>query len=373
MNRIKQIFKDTDVVFLVICGIFSAVSVFSMYSIYTHMSIMKDRSAIIKQRGASVIGILLAFIISFVDYKELCEYWKVHSFVAYALMVLCMFIGFRPRGTTNKAWINLFFGLSIQPSEILKISTILTLAYFLDKYRNNINEIRTLVKLIGIALIPLAAVAIQKDGGTLLVYIGMIACMFFAAGVSKRFIAICRGGVLMASPLIWFVILSDYQKNRILALFDPDSYPRIMWQQNMGRIAIGSGQIFGKGFLADNHNSTPLAYNDFIFSFIAESVGFVGTILLLILIVVLWYKILRVARRSADFQGSFICVGVFGMLMTQTLINIGVNLSVLPSIGVTLPFFSAGGTSVVVLYCAIGLVMSVARHNPKALFDRGLE
>ena len=373
MNRLKQTIKETDLVFIAICATFSAISVFSMYAIYNHMSIMNSSRQVLVQLIASIVGIVMAFIISLVDYKELCEFWKLHSRLAYALMVLCLFIGYGPPGTSNKAWIDLPFGTSVQPSEILKLSAILTLSFFFEKYKNNINEVKTLVKLVGIALVPLAAVAVQKDDGTLLVYVGMIACMFFAAGVSRKLIAICVGGAVIVSPLLWFRLLDSYQRNRVLALFNPDKYETIMWQQNMGRIAIGSGQIFGKGFLVDNHNATPLAYNDFIFSFIAESIGFVGTVLLLILILVLWFKILAVARRSRDMQGSFICVGVFGMLMTQTIINIGMNMSLLPVIGVTLPFFTAGGTSVVAVYCRIGLVLSVARHNPKALFDRGLQ
>lgn len=373
MSRLKQIIKETDLTFIAICATFSRISVYSMYAIFKHMSLMANARPVIVQLVASIVGLILAFVISFVDYKELCEFWKLHSRLAYRLMVLCLFIGFAPDGTSNKAWIALPFGLSLQPSEILKISTILTLSYFFEKYRNNINEVKTLTKLVGIAAVSMAAVAIQKDGGTLLVYAGMIACMFFSAGISKRLIAIAGGRAVILSPILWFFLLEDYQQNRVLALFHPDEFESVMWQQNMGRISIGSGRILGKGFLVDNHNSTPLAYNDFIFSFIAESVGFVGTILLLILILVLWFKIMAIARRSADLQGSFICVGVFGMLMTQTVINIGMNLSLLPVIGVTLPLFTAGGTSIVVVYSRIGLVLSVARHNPKALFDRGLQ
>ena len=137
----------------------------------------------------------------------------------------------------------------------------------------------------------------------------------------------------------------------------------------MGKISIGSGKILGKGFFTDNHNATPLAYNDFIFSFMAECVGFVGIVIILGLIVFLWIRTLRIAGRSRDLRGTFICVGVFGMLMAQTVINIGMNLSVLPVIGVTLPLFTAGGTSVIVTYCAMGFVLSVARHNPKTLFN----
>ncbi len=373
MNRIKQIIKETDLVFIGICAACSLLSVIAMYAIFRHMNLMDTVRPVIVQRGASAIGIVLAFIISFMDYKEMCELYRWHLAFTIGLMILCMFIGYAPPGTSNKAWIELPFGLSIQPSELLKISTILTLSYFMDMHKNNINEIKTLVRLIGIACVPLLFVLIQKDIGTLLIYFIMIACMFFARGISARFIAFCFAGVTVAMPFMWaFNIIDDYQKNRILGLFNPEEYASVMWQQNMGAISIGSGRIFGKGFFVDNHNATPLAYNDFIFSFIAECLGFVGTVLVLLLIVFLWLRILSIARRSRDMAGSLVCVGVFGMMMAQTFINIGMNLSLLPVIGVTLPLFSAGGTSVIVIYCAIGLVLSVARHNPKALFDGGL-
>ena len=368
MNPSRTGIKDTDFSFLIICGICSAISVLSMYSIYRHMNMMTTVRPVIVQLVASLIGLVAAFLISFIDYRELCEHWQLHSGIAYALMLLTAIFGYAPPGTTNKAWIQLPFGMSLQTSEILKISTVLLMAMVFEKYKNNLNEIRTLVKVVGIALIPLAAVAFQKDGGTLLVFLIMIACMFFAAGISWKVVALGFAALIVGSPLIWFVILEDYQKNRILGLFHPEQFTRTMWQQINGRISIGSGRIIGKGFFVDTHNNTPLAYNDFIFSFIAESIGFVGTVLLLILIFFLWFKMIQLRRRS-DIQGSIICVGIFSMLMAQTFINVGMNLMLLPVIGVTLPLFTAGGTSVVVVYAAVGLVMSVARQNPKTLFD----
>ena len=140
---------------------------------------METMRPVVVQLGASIIGIVRAFIISFVDYKELCELYKIHLPLAIGLMILCMFIGFAPQGTTNKAWIELPFGMSLQPSELLKISTVLLLAHFFEKHKNNINEVRTLVKLVGIACVPMAFVAIQKDMGTLIIYAIMISCMFF--------------------------------------------------------------------------------------------------------------------------------------------------------------------------------------------------
>lgn len=369
MNHIKQIIKETDLVFVAICATCSCLSVFSMYAIFQHMSLMDTVRPVVVQLIASIIGIVRAFIISFVDYKELCEYWKFHFALCVGLMVLCMFIGYAPPGTTNKAWIELPFGMSLQPSELLKISTVLMLAHFFERHKNSMNEINTIVRLVCVAGVPMAFVAIQKDMGTLIIYAIMISCMFFAAGISPKIIGRCFAAVSVAFPVLWFTDKIDtYQKNRILGLFHPEEYASVMWQQNMGKISIGSGRIFGKGFLVDNHNATPLAYNDFMFSFIAECLGFVGTVRVLLLIVFMWLRILSIARRSIDAQGSLVCVGVFGMLMGQTFINIGMNLSLLPVIGVTLPLFSAGGTSVIVTYCAMGLVLSVARHNPKNLF-----
>ena len=369
MNHIKQIIKETDLVFVAICATCSCLSVFSMYAIFQHMSLMDTVRPVVVQLIASLIGIVRAFIISFVDYKELCEYWKFHFALCVGLLVLCMFIGYAPPGTTNKAWIELPFGMSLQPSELLKISTVLMLAHFFERHKNSMNEINTIVRLVCVAGVPMAFVAIQKDMGTLIIYAIMISCMFFAAGISPKIIGRCFAAVSVAFPVLWFTDKIDtYQKNRILGLFHPEEYASVMWQQNMGKISIGSGRIFGKGFLVDNHNATPLAYNDFMFSFIAECLGFVGTVRVLLLIVFMWLRILSIARRSIDAQGSLVCVGVFGMLMGQTFINIGMNLSLLPVIGVTLPLFSAGGTSVIVTYCAMGLVLSVARHNPKNLF-----
>ena len=267
MNHIKQIIKETDLVFVAICATCSCLSVFSMYAIFQHMSLMDTVRPVVVQLIASLIGIVRAFVISFVDYKELCEYWKFHFALCVGLMVLCMFIGYAPPGTTNKAWIELPFGMSLQPSELLKISTVLMLAHFFERHKNSMNEINTIVRLVCVAGVPMAFVAIQKDMGTLIIYAIMISCMFFAAGISPKIIGRCFAAVSVAFPVLWFTDKIDtYQKNRILGLFHPEEYASVMWQQNMGKISIGSGRIFGKGFLVDNHNATPLAYNDFMFS-----------------------------------------------------------------------------------------------------------
>lgn len=368
---LREFIEQTDFIFLGACAVCSALSVYSIYSIYMTMNAINDVRVVVVQLGASIVGVIAAVLLSIIDYKELCEWHKVHMALCIVLMILTAFIGYGPPGTTNKAWIELPGGMSLQPSELLKISTIITLANYLDKYKDNINEIRTFVKLAAIAIVPFAFVAFQRDGGTMLVYLFIIASMFFAAGISWKLVGLAAGAVVIGFPLMWFTgIIEDYQKNRILAIFDPDNpaFKTIMVQQNAGKVSIGSGQLFGKGFMTDAHNNVPLPQNDFIFSFIAESVGFIGILLVIALILAMCGRILVIGSRSADMQGSLICVGVFAMLIFQSIINIGMNLSVLPVIGITLPLFSAGGTSVLATYCAIGVVLSVARHNKKNLF-----
>ena len=368
---LQEFIEQTDFIFLGMCGICSALSVYSIYSIYMTMSAVSNIRVVLVQMGASIIGLVAAVLLSIIDYKELCEWHKVHMAFCIGLMILTAFIGYGPEGTTNKAWIELPGGMSLQPSELLKISMIVTLAHYLEKYKDNINEVNTLIKLVVIAIIPFAFVAIQRDGGTMIVYACIIASMFFAAGISWKLIAVAGGAAVIGLPLMWFTgIIEDYQKNRILAIFDPTNpeFKSIMVQQNAGMVSIGSGQLFGKGFMTDAHNNVPLPQNDFIFSFIAESVGFVGILLVLGVILGMCFRILVIGNRSADMSGGLICVGVFAMLIFQTIINIGMNLSVLPVIGITLPLFSAGGTSVLATYCAVGVVLSVARHNKKNLF-----
>ena len=371
---LREFIEQTDFIFLGMCAVCSAISVYSIYSIYQTMNAINDVRIVLVQLGASLIGIVAAVLISIIDYKELCEWFIVHMVLCIGLMILTAFIGYAPPGTTNKAWITLPGGMSLQPSELLKISTIITVAHFLDKHKDNINEVKTFIKLAIIAIIPFSFVAFQRDGGTMLVYAFVIASMFFAAGISWRLIGVAAGAAAVVVPFVWFFtgekIIGGYQRNRILAILDPDNpeFKSIMVQQNAGKTSIGSGQLFGKGFMTDAHNNVPLPQNDFIFSFIAESVGFIGILIVIAIILGMCYRILVIGTRSADAQGSLICVGVFAMIIFQSIINIGMNLSVLPVIGITLPLFSAGGTSVLATYCSIGLVLSVARHNKKNLF-----
>lgn len=373
-NGVKLIFKaileyikNTDKIYIAICLACSAISTITLISIGQSMLGGNYRQALV-QAGASLLGIAVAIFLSLLNYQAMAETWKIHSLITWGLVLATFVVGYAPPGTTNKAWIELPFGMSLQPTELAKISFILSFAFHLASVKDDVNEPKTLAKLLLHIGIPAALIMLQGDDGTMIIFVLIALTMLFSAGISYKYIAAGVGAAVVVAPLLWMFYLGDYQKGRILGLFNPDDYPVIMWQQIQGQTSIGSGQILGKGFFGAEHHNVPLAYNDFIFAYIAESVGFIGCLVVLGLVMGLALKTLHTARRSDDRLGFYICVGIFGMLMWQSVVNIGMCLSLLPVIGITLPLFSAGGTSVVTTYIAVGIVLSVYMHNKQRLF-----
>ena len=212
---------------------------------------------------------------------------------------------------------------------------------------------------------------------------GIIACcMMFSAGLIWKYIigAISAAAVAVAVAFGFFSdkIGKGYQWYRILAVIDPDNktgwapsetiWKNIIYQQQRGEIALGSGGIFGNGLFGGSYYSVPNAHNDFILSRIGNAAGFVGCCVVLGVLFALVIKTFLTGARSEDLLGTFICAGIGGALLAQIAVNLGMNLRVLPVIGVTLPFYSAGGSSVLMLYICVGLVLAGYTHNTKKLF-----
>ena len=177
--------------------------------------------------------------------------------------------------------------------------------------------------------------------------------------------AAMAGGGLLGAIFLFPDLLQGYQMDRILSLFDPDNpiYKDVVLQQKYGRNAIGAGRILGRGLFSDAHTYVPRSENDFIFSYMAESIGFVGCLIVLGVLFAIAIRTLTIGLHSGQRMGTYLCVGVFAAIAFQLIINLGMNLMLLPVIGVTLPFFSAGGSSVLMLYICVGLVLSVYRNS----------
>ncbi len=323
------------------------------------------------QIAGTAFGIIAAVILSKIDYKLLGRLWKLHVPVAYALMFATFIIGYGRAGASgdNLNWISLPFGASLQPSEFLKISFILSYAYHLDKVKEKLNAPLTLLGLCLHGAAPVLLIHFQGDDGMALVFIFIFAAMLFAAGLSMRYLLAAGGLALVAVPIIWIHLLTDDQKMRFYAIFTPGIDPLgVEYQQNSALVTLGSGRLSGIGLFSDSHRFVDEIQNDFIFAFIGESFGLIGAVAALFLIFSVAAKILFISRHCKDTLGQSICVGIFAMITAQTVINVGMCLKLLPVIGITLPFFSRGGSSILSIYLALGLALSVYMHRPITLF-----
>ena len=361
--------RRTDNLLLGLCLVVSALSLVLIYGIYQAEFIQYRVFKV--QVLAIVLGVGAAYVISLIDYHFVLKFWKVFMPTSIALVVLTYFIGIqRASYIDDKAWLKIpFTELTFQPSEILKMAFILTLAMHLEKVHESINDPRTLMGLCAHGGFVTILVVLQGDHGTALVFVAIFSLMVFAAGLSFKYVGAAIGSVVLASPLLWFFVLDQDKKQRILTVFNPMLDPMGKgYQQSLGLTAIGSGQVWGKGIMAGKPQYIPEMHNDFIFAYAAEAVGFVGSLGIILLFVAITISILINARRAVDQTGSYICVGVFAIIAFQTIWGIGMCISLLPVAGLTLPFLSAGGTSVVMTYASIGLVLNVHRYSRNELF-----
>lgn len=366
--------KRTDVVLILMCMAASGLSVLFLYSIANSNLgpvVGCYRRQFIVQAGASAIGIIGAIIISLIDYHFMAKMWKLYVPAALFMVVLTFFIGIQVDETIDdKAWIRLPFGLTLQPSELMKIAFILSFALHLARVADEISRPTNVLMLCLHAAVPMLLVRMQGDDGTLCVFLFIFLAMIFAAGIDWKYVVGGITAAALALPLVWQYALSDDQRSRFLSVYFSEYADPLGndYQQRLSRISIGSGQVFGKGLFQDEYWYVPKVHNDFIFSFVGQAMGFVGALLVVALLAAICIKTWRTSMTAVDPLGSYICVGVFAMIFFQVLLNIGMCVSLLPVIGITLPFFSAGGTSVVITYMGVGLVLSVYNHSRKTLF-----
>lgn len=319
---------------------------------------------------AVILGLGVAIIISIADYRFLIRKWYFSALLAVFLAGLVFLFGIQVTGTDDTAWIELPGGITIQPSEFIKICFIITfskhLSYLYEK--DLIHNIFGVLSLAIHALIPMAVIHIQGDDGTVLIFGFIFLIMSYTAGVQLRYFAILGGLLVVGVPIIWSFFMNDEHRNRILALFDIDgnSMTNYGWQQYQGKVSIASGELSGSGLYNGSrveYGIVPEQENDFIFTVAGEELGFIGCVILMLILFGIIIKVLMNARNSTDSQGRYVCCGVFAIIASQTVINLGMVLGFFPVVGITLPLFSSGGTSALSTLICLGLVQSVKNHN----------
>ena len=373
-EMIKKYFTAVDKWLLFFCVSISVLGILCQYSLVNSNQAatldIGDRVALV-QVLASVLGISAAIILSNFDYHFMAKLWKLYMPLSVFLVILTFFIGMQvDESIDDKAWLRLPFGLTFQPSELLKICFILSFAYHLSKVHGEINKPTTLILLCMHGAFPVILIHFQGDDGTALIFGFIFLTMLFAAGLSWKYIIAAIPVVAAAIPVVWQYFLTDDQRTRFLAVYFTEYADPLGadYQQRLSRISIGLGQLQGEGLFKESYWYVPKMHNDFVFSFICQALGFVGALIVLSLLFGICFRAIYDAKIALDPLGAYICYGVFAMFFFQCIINIGMCISVLPVIGITLPLLSAGGTSIAITYLGIGLLLSVHVHRRRNLF-----
>lgn len=368
LSAVRLFIKETDKLLLSMCivaSVFGLIMVMSATKYKLSVDSIVSRDFLI-MLIAVFLGVALSIAISFFDYQIFTKLWPFIAGVCLVLMLLLFWIGTGPSSRPDaRTWLEIG-PVNFQPSELVKIGFIITFGVHLEKLKDKINKFISIIQLGVHALVPIVLVAATGDLGSALVFILIAAIMLFIAGLHWGYFV---GGIALlgaASPLIWTYVFKQIQRERFLALIYPDAYPDQIYQQKNGLNAIGAGGLTGQGLFHGSYTQAgvvPESQNDFIFTAIGEELGFIGCVVALALITLIAVRIIYVGRKSKEFSTNLICSGMAAMIAGQMLINIGMCLMVLPVIGITLPFFSAGGSSNLCVYIGIGLVLSIYRHN----------
>lgn len=320
-----------------------------------------------KQLISAVIGIALMFSAAFFDYRSLSFFSTKLYFVTLLALVLVIFWGTKIRGTTG--WIGIG-SFHIQPVEMAKLAMIIFLASFFSRKKSQLSLAVRIIASVILIFFPIFLIIKQPDFGSSMIILVSWAVMLSVSGINKKNLFILFLVGILASYSSWFV-LRDYQKERLISFVNPHNDPRGSgYNVIQSMVAVGSGGLMGKGLGHGSQsqlNFLPEKHTDFIFAVIAEELGLFGAAVALALLVVIFYRLKEIARLSSDNFGYLLAVGILVMIFSQSFINIGMNIGVMPVAGVPLPFLSYGGSSLVAMLVSIGVAQSIYLHRVKVL------
>lgn len=363
----RGLFRRIDWLLLLLVTLCAGTSVLMLHVMYVQsITDEVDSNDWLVQLIAMGIGLLGCLVIAAIDYHKLAKLWFLYAPAALGLFALTFTsLGYGREGADDVAWIDLGF-VQIQPSEILKLVFLLTFSLHISKVKEKLNRPLHLILLLIHAGLPMGLVAVQGDYGTAIVFAAMTVFMLFAAGLSFWYLLAGVAAAIPAGYFIWNYVFGDVHRGRILVLLHPGTDPLgLEYQQDLGLKAIRAGGLFGLGLESDAYITVPEMHNDFIFSFIGEAFGFVGTVATVCVLAVICLRLFADSRAAKDIMGRTLCIGVFAIMFTHDLANLGMVLKVMPVIGIPLPFFSAGGTAMLSMYLCIGLALSAYTHNTK--------
>ena len=365
-------FRKGDMVLLLLCLVTAAFGCLMIASTTNHTGTLRY---VYIQAGAIVGGVLVYMLISSLN----VDFFSEHRFwlVLLNVVLISLLIPFgTDYGSGNRSWLAFsFLPFAIQPAEYCKITFVLILASTMAAHQNWINSIRS----VGHIVWQLAAIAvfnwlISGDMGVSMIFVFIALIMVFAGGVSMKWILPVLGAGAAAVPLLWQFVFTERQKNRILVLFDPSIDPLGLNERYHilnSQQSLNAGGMLGQGLFNGNRTQKGdelfAQHTDFIFSAIGEELGFVGCLLVVALLIAIIARCIYVGNKSPDYMRKLLCYGVAGALIFQTVVNVGMCIGILPIVGLTLPFISYGGSSIVSLFAMLGFVSGVhARPAPES-------
>lgn len=363
LSKYTSIFGNFDWALLISVILLVCIGLIAIYSI----ALSKETADYIflkKQLIAFFIGIVLLVLFSFIDYQNFKRYGFIFYSLIMLLLVLVLFFGTTVRGTTG--WFS-YFGFSFQPAELAKLALVAVLAWYFSKYLRESFKFSFIAISFLLTLIIALPVILQPDLGSASILFGTWFLMMLFTRIKKSHLLIILVILLVLSLFAWGFMLEDYQKERILTFANPNIDP-LGRGYNVAQsiIAIGAGKLFGTGLGFGSQSQLkflPEAHTDFVLAVIGEELGLIGISLILIFWALFFYRMVLIAKRARDDFGSFLVIGIVSIFFIQFFVNIGMNVGIVPVTGITLPFLSYGGSSLIVSLLMIGIAESVRRRS----------
>ena len=367
-QELLDFFRKGDMVLLALCLFTTIFGVVILSSVTNYSNTPRY---VIVQLVATVLGIFLYAVISSIDLDLIMEYrlFLVIFNVAFLMLLIPFGVDY---GSGNKSWLDIpGLPFDIQVAEILKTTYILIAASVMSAHQNRLSKFKSVMHMVfHLGLLVGLNMVLSKDAGVSLIFVFIFIGMTFAGGVHKGWFIAAISCIAAGFPVLW-QFLRPHQRNRFLVLFDPSVDPTatgIRWHSNQAMLSLTGGGFTGQGLYNGRRTSVgalQAQHTDYIFSAIGEELGFLGCMAVIILEFAIIARIIYVGIRTPDFARRVVCFGAASALIFQVTINIGMNLGVLPVIGLTLPFISYGGSSMLSLYAMLGLVSGVcARPTP---------
>ena len=316
-------------------------------------------------------------VVSSVDIKAIAERrgWLV-LFNTLLLVMLLTPYGLEING--NRSWLSFpFLPFNIQPAEFCKITYVIIMASVMNTYQNRVSSLRSVFKMVlHLGMVAGLNVIVSKDAGVSLIFVFIFIVMAFAGGVKLIWFLLGGGLVVTAAPFVWNLVMEEYQRRRILVLFDPSIDPlglKERYQMLHSLRSLNGGGMTGQGLFQGHRTQSGALvaqHTDFIFSAIGEEMGYVGCVVVIIMLILIIIRCIHVGTKSPDYLRKLICFGAAGALIFQTISNVGMCMGVTPVIGLTLPFISYGGSSILSMFIMMGLVSGVHARPVRPTHER---